>query len=63
MTGTKEDMPILDHSGLLRYYSGNRNIATVDANGKITPKAAGSCTIYVMASNGIRVKIELTVTH
>ncbi|MBR1534958.1 MAG: Ig-like domain-containing protein [Ruminococcus sp.] len=45
----------------VRYASCNKSIATVDANGKITAVAPGTVNIYAYASNGVRVKIVVTV--
>jgi len=45
----------------LRYYSSDRNVATVNAAGKIRARGVGSCTIYVMANNGVRASVKVRV--
>lgn len=52
---------VLDHESELRYYTGNKAVATVTKNGKITAKKQGSCTIFVIANNGVAKTIKLTV--
>ena len=59
--GVKSGRQVLAHTKLLRYYSSNRNVATVNASGRITATGKGRCAIYVMASNGLRVKVAVTV--
>lgn len=49
------------HAKELRYASSDTSIAAVDANGKITAKKAGKCTIYVYAKNGYAKKVTVTV--
>ena len=43
------------------YKSGNTAVATVDANGKITAKKAGTATITVTAFNGKKTTFKVTV--
>lgn len=52
---------VLDHELKLRYYTGNKAVATVTKNGKITAKNQGTCTIFVIANNGVAKTIKLTV--
>ena len=59
--GMKSGVKPLAHAKLLRYFSSNRNVATVNASGRITATGKGRCTIYVMANNGLRVKVTVTV--
>ena len=61
--GLKSGLTIPKHGKLLRYYSSNTNIAEVDENGVITAVNTGKSTIYVMTSNGIRAKVNVTVTR
>ena len=44
-----------------RYYSSNKNIATVTEDGKITAVAEGKVTIYVIASNGVKKAVKVTI--
>ena len=61
VTGVKSGRKVLNHANLLRYYSSNRNVATVTSSGKIRATGIGSCTIHVMANNGIRTAVKVTV--
>lgn len=45
----------------LVYWSTNKKIATVSSNGKIKGVKTGSCYIYVMAEDGKKQKIKVTV--
>ena len=49
------------HGPVLRYYSSNKSVAAVSSAGKITAKKAGKCTVYVLAVNGARKSIAVTV--
>ena len=49
------------HAAQFRYASSNRNIATVDKNGKVKGVAKGTCTIYVYARNGYAKTVKVTV--
>ena len=49
------------HAAEFRYASSNKNIATVDKNGKIKGVAKGTCTIYVYARNGYAKTVSVTV--
>ena len=51
-----------DHAEPFRYTSSDSSVATVDTDGKITGVKAGSCTIYVVAVNGVSKAIKVTVT-
>ncbi len=42
----------LKHVAALRYYTGNKKVATVSKKGRITAKGKGTCTVYVIANNG-----------
>lgn len=48
------------HCKTLRWKSSNSKIATVK-NGKITAKQKGGCKIYVIAANGVKKTIQVTV--
>ena len=49
------------HTQKLRYKTGNKNIATVSANGTIKAVGTGWCRVYVMGANGIWQTVEVTV--
>lgn len=56
----KKLLPTSYGSALL-YQSGNKKIATVTQEGKVKAKKKGTCYIYVIALNGVRTKIKITV--
>jgi uncharacterized protein YjdB len=39
----------------------NSKVATVSKSGKITAKGKGTCKIYVVAVNGVRKTVSVTV--
>jgi hypothetical protein len=45
----------------LRYFSSDRRIATVDAKGNVTAVGAGTCQVFAVAANGLRVGVNVTV--
>ena len=45
----------------IRYFSSDRSVATVNAKGKVTAVGAGTCTVYAVAQNGLRVGVTITV--
>ena len=49
------------HAAEFRYASSDKNIATVNKNGKIKGVAKGTCTIYVYSRNGYAKKVSVTV--
>ena len=49
------------HIPRLRYISSNKKVATVTKNGKIKGVKKGTCTVYVLAHNGISKKVKVTV--
>ena len=61
LKGKEEDNVILNLVNALRYYSSDRNVATVSATGKIRARGAGSCRIYVLANNGVCTSIKVQV--
>lgn len=63
VTAVKENKKkkLLDHERIFRYYTGNKAVATVTKNGKIKAKKQGTCTIFVIANNGVANTIKLTV--
>lgn len=52
---------VLKHEGLIRYYTSDKKVAVVDKKGKITAKGTGSCSIYVVANNGIYKAVKVKV--
>ena len=59
--GVKSGRKVLKHGSLLRYFSSDCNIATVNGEGVVKGVAKGACTIYVMASNGLRQSVQIHV--
>ena len=57
----KSGKKLLDHADKVRWYSTDANVATVDANGKVTAVGKGSCTIYAIANNGVRSSAKVKV--
>lgn len=49
------------HTAKLRYISSDPSVAKVSKNGKVTARAAGRCKIYVIAANGVRSSVGITV--
>ncbi|MDF2567024.1 MAG: Ig-like surface protein, partial [Oscillospiraceae bacterium] len=45
----------------VQWTSGNKNVATVDSNGKVTAKAFGVTTIYATTSNGLKASCTVYV--
>ena len=50
-----------NHGARLRYKSSDSSIATVSKDGKITAKNRGTCTIYVIAINGVSKGVKVKV--
>jgi len=59
--GVKSGRKLLDHVRLVRWYSSNVNIATVNKNGKVKAVGKGSCTVWAIANNGVRTSVKVTV--
>lgn len=57
----KAGRKVLAHTKALRYFSSDRNVATVSSKGRITARGVGSCTIYVVANNGVYASVKVTV--
>ena len=49
------------HAHKLRYISSNKKVVTVSKTGKITVKGKGKCKVYVLAVNGARKTINVTI--
>ena len=60
--GVKSGKDVLrwEHA-LLRWYSDDANVATVNAKGEIRAVAAGECTVYALAANGVRGAVKVKV--
>ena len=52
---------ILAHDGKVRYISNNPAVAEVSGKGKVKAVGAGSCTVYVLTTNGIWKAVTVTV--
>ena len=52
---------LLGHTSSLRYWSSDPAVAAVSSSGKITAKAKGSVYVYLMAENGVKARITVTV--
>lgn len=52
---------IVDHTAAFRYVTSDRSIATVNKNGVIKARKKGACTVYVLANNGVRKAVKVTV--
>lgn len=61
LTGENRKKKLLSHSSPYRYYTINSKIATVSQNGVIRAKAKGSCSIYILASNGVYKRVTVKV--
>ena len=59
--GVKPGMQMKNYANDLRYFSSNTGVATVSASGKITAHGPGKCRIYVIATNGVRKSVKVTV--
>ena len=52
---------LISHTGFYRYYTTNSKVATVSKTGVIKAKGKGSCSIYVLANNGVYKKVKVKV--
>ena len=59
--GVNSGRTVLAHVRKLRYYSSDRKVATVTSTGRVKAKGGGTCTIYVIANNGVRDSVKVTV--
>ena len=50
-----------DHGAKFRYISSDTSVVKVDKNGKVTGVGKGTCTVYVIAINGLMKKAKVTV--
>jgi len=51
------------HCPIIRFVTADSSIATVSKTGEITAVSEGTTTIYVLAPNGIRTAVKVTVEH
>ena len=56
-----EICPVNADCNCVTWHSSNTNVATVTKAGKIKAVKAGTCTIYVLAHNGVRKVVKVTV--
>ena len=61
LTGENRKKKLISHSSSYRYYTTSSKIATVSQNGVIRANAKGSCSIYVLANNGVYKKVTVKV--
>ena len=61
LTSENRKKKLLSHPSFYRYYTTNSKIATVSQNGVIRAKAKGSCSIYILASNGVYKRVTVKV--
>ena len=57
----KSGRKVLQHERLVRWYSSNSAVATVDKNGRIRAVGKGACRIYAIANNGLFSSVKVTV--
>ena len=61
LTSENRKKELLSHPSSYRYYTTNSKNATVSQNGVIRAKAKGSCSIYILASNGVYKRVTVKV--
>lgn len=61
LTGQDPQKDILPCGNLLRYLSEDTSVATVSKEGKIRAVAPGNCRVFVIAPNGIRSSVNVSV--
>ena len=52
---------LVSHTSSYRYYTTNSKVATVSKAGVIEAKGKGTCSIYVLANNGVYKKVKVKV--
>ncbi len=57
---TEEGKKFIEYRAI-KFESDNTKVASVDKNGVVTAKKAGTCTVYVYAQNGACKKVKITV--
>jgi hypothetical protein len=61
LKGMSPGKDLLALTDSLRFYSTSPSVATVSGSGRIKAVNKGSCTIYVLANNGVRASMKVTV--
>ena len=61
LTSENRKKKLLSHPSFYRYYTTDSKVATVSQNGVIRAKAKGSCSIYILASNGVYKRVTVKV--
>lgn len=58
---SKKKLLTKTHAARLRYWSTDTKVATVTSGGKIKAVGKGQCYVYVMAQNGTKARVKVTV--
>ena len=61
LTASPAEKEPLTHIAALRYRSDDKTVAKVDKDGVITAVNKGTCTVYVIAQNGLYQAVTVTV--
>ena len=61
LTSENRKKKLLSHPSSYRYYTTDSKVATVSQNGVIRAKAKGSCSINILASNGVYKRVTVKV--
>jgi hypothetical protein len=59
--GVKGSKKVYHKANKVRWYSSDRNVATVSGKGKIKAIGKGSCVIWAIANNGVRSRVKVRV--
>ena len=52
---------LLSHEETFRYYTDDKKVVGLSKKGKIRAKQKGTCTVFVIANNGVVSKVKVTV--
>lgn len=58
---TKRNLLPNYHGPNLKYFTTNKGVAKISKNGTITATGKGTCKVYVMALNGVKAPVKVTV--